>query len=624
MNMIPKKTAELFKKLLGMVAPPLLMTVSEWANKWRFIPDDYGAEPGRWDSNRAQYQKVIMDAFTQKGVHKVVAMLAAQLGKSEILFNVLGRFIHLDPCPILLVQPTVDDSKDWSKERLTPSVEKTPVLKELVHEQKSRNGENTILKKLFPGGYLAMVGSNAPSGLAKRSIRLLLFDEVDRFEKSAGTEGDPVDLCIKRTSNFWNYVVGLFSTPTDLKSRIYREYMLGTQEEWRHKCPNCGEYHWVTIWDMEYQYDTFDTNGSKSYHVNSVEWRCPDCGFAFNSDKMKATEQKYVVLNPNVTDVRSFRVNSFASPWLDWRDIVKEYLIAKKDPESLKVFMNTRLAELYRPASALRHIDGLMKRREKYDAELPDGVLRLTAAVDTQNNRLEYEIAGWGIDEERWGIEKGTILGVPDQQKTWDDLDTVLDRTFYFANHKGLCVCRTFIDSGGGYSDYVYAYCSKNEYKGRYAIRGSNIAGAPLSNGLDKAKGFPGLPLVSIGVSMGKQYIFQRLSEIKEQGPGYSHFPLDDSKGYDSRYFKGLLAESLQDKLVKGRIVQQWVNIAKDKRNEPLDLQVYNLACLRSTIPNWARLKASMDELFGNSNNSVPKNQAPNIQYGCIKKGVVI
>ncbi len=598
------------------------MSVADWADKYRFIPDAYGAEPGPWDSTRAPYQKPVMAAFTEKGVHKVVGMMGAQLGKSEILFNVCGRFIHLDPCPILIVQPSLGDSEDWSKERLTPTIENTPVLRELIHEQKSRNSDNTILKKLFPGGYLAMVGSNAPSGLAKRSIRLLLLDEVDRFEKSAGTEGDPVDLCIKRTSNFWNYIVGLFSTPTNLESRIYREYMLGTQEEWQHKCPNCGEFHWVTIWDMEYKYETFETDGRKSYRVDSVTWRCPDCGFSFTSNEMKAAEQRYITLNPNVHDVRSFHVNSFASPWLDWKDIIKEYLIAERDPESLKVFVNTRLAELYKPVSELKHIDTLMDRREKYDAELPDGVLRLTAAVDTQNNRLEYEIAGWGVDEERWGIEKGTVLGVPDQQRTWNALDAVLDRVFYFANGKGLGVCRTFIDSGGGYTDDVYAYCNRNRYKERYAIKGSSIAGAPLANGLGTAKGFPGLALVLlVGVSVGKQYIFQRLAEINECGPGYSHFPDDELLGYDKKYFKGLLSEALQDKLVRGRLVKQWVNIAEDKRNEPLDLQVYNLACIRSTVPNWARLQECMKELSGLS----PKKKASDsIKYGCIKKGVVI
>lgn len=620
-----QKTLDLFAKLIKMVAPPPRMSVSEWADNYRFIPADYGAEPGKWDSSRAAYQKEIMDAFTTKGVHKVVAMIAAQLGKSEILFNVLGRFIHLDPCPALLVQPSLSDSEDFSKERLMPTVRETPVLKERISASKSRDSGNTILKKLFPGGYLAMVGANAPSGLAKRSIRVLLFDEVDRFEKSAGNEGDPIELASKRTSNFWNYIIGIFSTPTDAFSRIFAEYLLGTQEEWRHKCPGCGEFHWVTIWNMQYDYEEFTVDGNKTYRVDAVFWRCPDCGNQFTEQQMKATEQKYIVLNPNVTEVRSFHVNSFASPWLAWTKIVAEYLIAKHKPEQLKGFINTRLAEIYKPTGEIKDEHGLLERRENYPADLPEGVLILTAAVDTQDNRLEYEIAGWGRDEERWGIQKGVILGRPDNKKTWNDLDQQLDRMYYFANGCGLRVARTFIDSGGHYTKEVYTYCRDNGHKQRFAIKGHHLFGVPIIYKLGKADGFPGLPLVLVGVNDGKQYIMQRLIEKKEPGACYLHFPADDRRGYDQVYFRGLISEKLEDSIVKGKSVKVWKNIAQDKRNEPLDLQIYNLACLYSIKPDWSVYeKLILDLKPGNEDkDSKPAKKQSASKYGCIKKSAV-
>ena len=618
-----QKTIDLFTKLLKLVAPPLRMSVSEWADNFRFIPADYGAEPGKWDSNRASYQREIMNAFTTKGVHKVVAMIAAQLGKSEILFNVIGRFIHLDACPILLVQPSLGDSEDFSKERFTPTVNETPVLKERISSSKARDSGNTILKKLFPGGYLAMVGSNAPSGLAKRSIRVLLFDEVDRFEKSAGTEGDPIDLGSKRTSNFWDYIIGIFSTPTDALSRVYAEYMLGTQEEWRHECSNCGEYHWVTIWNMRYDYEEFNVDGKKSYRVDAVYWRCPDCGHEFVEQQMKAAKQKYVILNPNITEVRSFHVNAFASPWLSWCKIIGEYLNAKDKPEQLKTFVNTRLAELYKPTGEVKDIDGLVKRRETYDAELPDGVLLLTAAVDVQDNRLEYEIAGWGRDEERWGIKKGVILGRPDQQTTWDLLDIQLDRTYCFINKKGLRVARTFIDSGGHYTSEVYKYCSRNMQKQRYAIKGHQLFGVPILYKIGKAAGFPNLPLIIIGVNDGKQYILQRIAEKVGPGACYSHFPDDDRRGYDLAYFKGLLSERLEDALIKGKAVKVWKNIAEDRRNEPLDLQIYNLACLYSINPDWSVYERLINDNNPNDKAAIAPKKGGTKQYGCVRKGVL-
>lgn len=615
---IPRKTIHLMQDILSDVAPPPLMTVSEWANEYRQIPAEYGADPGKWVSKN--YQIPIMDAFTAKGVTKVVAMLGAQLGKSEILFNLLGRFIHLDPCPMLMVQPTVEDSKDFSKERLTPTVAMTPVLACRIHEQKSRNGDNTILKKLFPGGYLSLVGSNAPSGLAKRSIRVLVCDEVDRFAPSAGTEGDPVNLAEKRTSNFWNRIIGLFSTPTDATSRIMREYMLGSQEEWRYQCPNCGEWHWVTIDDMKFEYDEYDKDGQKSYEVHNVWWVCPDCGFQYTESQVKAAKQGYICLNPGVTSVRSFHVNAFSSPWVHWTDIVKEYLEAKDDEESMKTFVNTRLAEIYNPDTSIKDIEPLLARREPYNAELPEGVLLLTAAVDTQDDRLEYEIAGWGRGEERWGIEKGILLGVPDAQShVWEDLDRLLNREFTFSDGRTLKIARTFIDSGGHYTSEVYRYCMDRQYQQRFAIRGAHEFGVPLLYKPAKARNFPGLLLTLIGVNDGKEYILQRLKNVTEKGAQYMHFPDDDERGYDRRYFRGLLAEKLVLEKSRGRIVKRWKNIAPDGRNEPIDLQVYNLACMRSIRPDWSAYEAAISGVIGDA-----KPVSVKKKYGCIRKGVVV
>ncbi len=613
--MIPKKTTELFARILKMAAPPPPLSVSEWAEKYRYIPDDYGAHPGRWSSDGAPYQKEPMAAFTDPRVSKVVAMFASQMGKSELLFNVIGRYICVDPCPMLLVQPTVDDARDWSKERFTPTIKKTPELNRIVYQQKSRDSDNTILKKMFPGGYLSLVGSNAPSGLAKRSIKILLCDEVDRFAKSAGTEGDPVDLAIKRTSNFWDAKIGLFSTPTDDASRIYREYMLGSQKEWKHRCPNCGEYEWINLDDMVYDYDEFEVKERKSYHVKNVKWRCPQCGMEFSEADMKAADQKYIASNPNIKDVQSFRVNAFSSPWIGWERLIAEYLDAKGDIESLKTFVNTRLAEVYKPSGELKNIDLLMGRREFYEAEVPDGPLILTAAVDVQNNRLEYEIRGWAKGEESWGIRKGIILGIPDNPETWRELDEILDRTYHYADGTGINVSRTFIDSGGEYTQEVYKYCLKNAEKQRFAIKGASEFSVPIIYKTAKAKGYPNLLLLLLGVSQAKQYVFQRLKEIDMPGPGYMHFPSNEGRGYDETYFKGLLAEQLEQKLVKGKLVSMWVNIAKDHRNEPLDLADYNLACIKSLDPDWTKYERIRK---GEIEEKKPENR-PN--YGCFSSG---
>ena len=468
-------------------------SVSEWADEYRMLSKGISAEPGRWKTSRAPYQKEMMDAFTQQGIHKVVVKSASQIGKSDIMNNVIGRYAHLDPSTIMMIQPTVDLAQDYSKSRISPMITDTPVLGKIFNANskdtstaKTRDGSNTILSKLFPGGRLIMTGANSPAGLASRPIRVLLADEVDRFPDSAGTEGDPVDLAAKRMTTFWNNVMGLFSTPTNEgSSRIDVEYIAGTQEEWQHACPNCDEYHLLRHIDMICDYTEHkDAKGRKVVVVNDVKWRCPDCGMEFSEIEMRRSHQKYISKNPAALQngTRSFFVNGFTSPWLKWETIMREWLEAKGDPAREKVVMNTRFGESYAQTGAFEDYQQFLKRREAYGAELPDGVLLLTAAVDTQDNRLEYEITGWGQGEESWGIRKGVILGKPDNQATWDELDSILDRTYRFSNGIGLNIVRTFIDSGGHYTSNVYEYCTKNFRKQRFAIKGySGTPGIPLN-----------------------------------------------------------------------------------------------------------------------------------------------
>ena len=615
-------------------------SVSEWADTYRMLSAGISAEPGRWRTSRAPYQKEIMDAFTQPGIHRVVVKSASQIGKSDLMNNVIGRFAHLDPAAIMMIQPTIDMAQDYSKSRIAPMLRDTKVLNNLFYDvkqkgaavSKTRDGNNTILSKLFPGGRLIMCGANSPAGLASRPIRILLADEVDRFPDSAGSEGDPVDLAAKRMTTFWNRVMGLFSTPTNKgASRIDAEYNAGTQEEWQHQCPNCGEYHTLRYQDMIADAKGQDNGkGGTLYIVSTVMWRCPDCGFEFSERQMKDAAQQYVAQNPDAIQngIRSFFVNAFSSPWVTWPEIMKEWLEARGDPEREKVVMNTRFGESYEQIGAFENEQIFLKRREVYGAELPDGVLVLTAAVDTQDNRLEYEIAGWGRGEERWGIQKGVLLGVPDSPNVWNQLDIVLDKVYRFADGCGLTVTRTFIDSGGHYGDAVYEYCRQRYYQQRFAVKGASISGQNLIYKYSKASLKSGgtIPLVLLGVDSGKQYIMDRLS-MELPGAKTMHFPLDDmptdsgltARGYDEIYFKGLISEQLVPRKVHGQVVYRWENVAKDRRNEPLDLAVYNLACLHSLPISWETLEAALKAGTPEPVKAVSKKQKT---YGRIRRGV--
>ena len=255
-----KTARELWQYISKNGLKPLPKTsVSNWADNHRMLSSGISAEPGKWKTSRAPYQKDIMNAFTEPGIHRVVVKSSSQIGKSDMMNNVIGRFAHLDPCAIMMIQPTIDMAQDYSKTRIAPMIRDTKVLNNLFYDVKSRDANNTILSKVFPGGRLIMCGANSPAGLASRPIRILLADEVDRFPDSAGTEGDPVDLAAKRMTTFWNSCMGLFSTPTNEGSSRIDE-----------------EYHLLRHIDMTVDYKEIKTpSGKKTVIVNDSETSAP-------------------------------------------------------------------------------------------------------------------------------------------------------------------------------------------------------------------------------------------------------------------------------------------------------------------------------------------------------------
>lgn len=237
------QTVELFAEVLSKLRPPPPLTVSQWADRYRVLSAESSAEPGRWHTEKAPYQRAIMDAIGDPHVRSVVVMSAAQIGKTDaFILNPLGYYMDYAPCPVMCMQPTLDMGQTLSKDRIAPMIRDTPRLTGLV-DTKSRYAGNTVMKKNFPGGHITIVGANSPSSLASRPIKVLLADEIDRYPKSAGTEGDPLDLAKKRQTTFWDYKTVMVSTPT-IKgdSRIEDAYLLSTQEEWNVPCPECGAW----------------------------------------------------------------------------------------------------------------------------------------------------------------------------------------------------------------------------------------------------------------------------------------------------------------------------------------------------------------------------------------------
>ena len=577
--------SELARYAYSMFRPPKVQTVSEWADENRVLVSESSAEPGAWRTDRAPYQREIMDAFTQPGIWQIVIMASAQVGKSEIELNMMGCAIDNDPGPMLYIQPTDKVAEDYSKRRIAPMINACPTLREKVFKARSRDAANTITMKTFPGGSLAIIGANSPADLASKPVRYIFMDETDRFPASAGTEGDPQELAERRTETFrHNRKIVKTSTPT-IKgaSKIETDYMNGTQEEWHTECPHCHKYSFIRFADIRFEKEKFtNENGDEDYRVKKVVWECQCCKREIPEYECKRLPAKWVSKNPRAIEngVRSFRLNAFMSPWSDWKDIVWKFLKAHKDPEKLKIFYNTILGETWELHENKGLDEALYKRREHYDAEVPNGVLVLTMGMDTQDNRLEYEVVGWDRNGQSWGISRGVIPGRADAPGVWEEVDSLLDRQWKMANGIKLRILATFIDSGGHFTSQIYKECTKRSSKRIWPIKGEKGEGKEecrlMKRGSSESAKF------MLGVDAGKEGIMYEAT-IENPGPGYMHFPTEFRAGYDMEFFRGLISERMEIHRIKGHATVVWEQFYT--RNEPLDCRNYARAAYRYF--NW-------------------------------------
>ncbi|MBR5202374.1 MAG: phage terminase large subunit family protein [Clostridia bacterium] len=582
---------------LELYKPPEKLTLSEWADKYRFLSSESSAEPGLWRTSRTPYLKRIMDCFTDPKVRSIVMASSSQVGKSELELNAIGYIVDNAPSTILYVHPNLDAARDFSRERLTPMFRDSKRLKEKVRALKSRDGANTVLRKTFPGGTLKIIGSESPAALAGTPARYVIGDEMDRWALSAGREGDPWELLKARQKTFYNAKSIEVSTPTIKgQSRIEYSYLLGTQERWCHKCPQCGEYFNI-VWDtIRFTPTAYKINNKKFYEVSDIGCACPHCGCISTEEVMKNQPAKWIAENPDAYEEGrvSFWLNAFSSPWAKWIDIIKKFLEAKDDPQRLQVVFNTQLGELWEDRGDLMEEDEMLARREYYDAELPDGCLVLTCGVDTQDDRLEYEVVGYGFNGESWGIQKGYILGDPAESTTWRGLDEVIDRRYKFKDGQGLKIGLTFVDSGGHKTQSVYEQCKIRQAKRVFAIKGKGGEGYPYITAKPSRVAINGNPrnmawLYIIGVDEGKSTIMSRL-KVQEAGANYCHFPRDEVRGYDESYFNGLLSERLVLRTSKTGKKFVWEKIPGHTRNEALDCRNYANAAFKLWSPDLDKI----------------------------------
>jgi len=587
-----RKINELRHALKTAWEPPKDLLVSEFADEHRQLSSESSSERGRWVTARAEYQRGMMDAVNDPDTKIVVCKIASQTGKTEVVNNIAQYFMVNDPCAMILMQPTTKMVKTYSRNRLKPMIRDTKILRELF-EANGKDAVDTLEEKTYPGGVLYMVTANSPADLASRPARIILNDEIDRYPHSSGGEGNPVDLLWTRSVTYWNRKMYLISSPTDEHSEISKWFERSDKRYFYVPCPHCG-VHFRLMFEKGVIEIPKNEQGERLYDETHAV--CTN-GCVIEEHHQKAMVRKGVWRSTNTENAQKgvvgFQLSQLYSPWVKWSDLARDFFACYKDPERLRVFKNTKLAEVYKHEGdkAALEEDQLLQLRDSYTIdEIPNDVLFLTAGVDVQGDHLQVLINGWGEWKSRKVFGKIFVWGDPLLEDTWAELDEVL-----FKKYGDFKISSTVIDTGGkkGVTEVAYSYCKPRQQHRIFAGKGSSQPYQPIAS-RGSIVGHSRVQLFLIGTDTAKDLLF-----FNYLPNGKVSFSSDTT---DSDLKELLAEERVQPDPENKPDHYEYKSVAE--RNEMLDLLVYNEAAYVILQPDIPAIKSNLAAMRGERGDS--------------------
>lgn len=584
-------------RAFGLFRPKAQMPISEWAKMNRVIPEGASALPGKYKGDNAPYQIGMMDEIQKPWVETVTMMTGKRIGKTIVIENIIGYNMDYNPVPQMVVLPTDKLAEHWSKIYLSKMIRYTPSLQAKVGETKSRKKGIEILLRIYPGGFLVIVGANSPSSFGTYNAMFVLFDETDKYPESSGVEGNPIELGKGRAANYpgeRRFVQT--STPTISGLSVIENQFLQSNQSFYHvPCPFCGDKR-VMLFSKESQFKHLTKASYLKFDEEGGQWVYLECGNCNQqiSESFKrgmVTGGEWIATVPEVRNHTGFHLNALYSLLgYDWLEVVGQYLKARQsgDKNKLIPFINTVLGETFTERMKLELSEAEINARcEDYTREnIPLEVVVLTAAVDVQGLWKEAVVIGWGADEESWVIERKLFHGPYDSHDEWVRVDRWLLEPRHYVNGMEAKIVSVVVDSGA-YSNYVYDFCKRKRNQLTFAGKGVYGLQRDIMKLADAKKA--GFRYGVVGVDVAKTIVYRRLEIVGAPGlpkGGYMHFPkpyfnqsTNENYGCGEDYFKQLMAEEPEIKEKGGKKTIHWVK--KQERNEVLDCTVYNLAALR-------------------------------------------
>lgn len=558
------------RNALQALRPPANIPLAEWIEANIHLPQTASATPGRmrlW-----AYQRGICQAIDDPEIERVTVLKSARVGYTQLLSGIIASYCANQPCPILAVQPTADDARDYAVD-LEALFEASPVLRGILSDEADETGRSTMLNRKFPGGSLKFLAAKSPRNLRRHTAKILLLDEIDGYEVSQ--EGDPIALAEMRTLTFRDRKIIAGSTPVFDFGPATRLYEKSDKRVFEVPCPSCGEFSEVKWADIRW------TEGDP----DSAHWVCPSNGCVVEERQKPAmvAAGRWRATAPHVKGHAGFKINALVSPHHNarWGKLAAEFLEAKKSPETLQTFTNLVLGEAWKTEGEDLDEHELVQRREPFTLPtMPEDVLFLTCGVDCQDDRLELVLMGHGRSD-LIILDHRVLWGAIDGDAVWQDLDSLLRERWTHPKGGTIGIDACAIDSGdGGHTDLVHAFT-----RPRFGRRVVSIKGVPgFSRPFLQRSGSKGAPLWLVGSDAVKSQLFNRLS----RGEGVRF-----AETLEPVFFEQLTSERRVVRYTQGKPVARFDRI-KGKRAETLDATVYAWAARQMVGQNLDRREVEL------------------------------
>lgn len=563
-----QRTRNLFVSVIKQtLMRPEKLTVSQWAEKYRVLDANSSALAGRWSNDITPYLVGIMDTFNDPYVQEINFVKPTQVGGTEALLNMLGYIVMNDPSPVMIVYPTDDLAKDISKDRLQPSLMKTPEIQERFFKNSSKE-----LNLKFRGMQIYLNGSNSPSKLASKPIKYLFFDEIDKMEGASKKEASPYDLAKERTKTFpYNKKIYTCSTPTLQTNYVWQIHEdADEQRNYFVPCPHCGEYiilRWAQI-----KFPEKEEGLSTQDRAKDAVYVCQECGCEITDTEkigmLRRGEWRTVAKKGNGRGRKvSFWLNALYSRFLTWADIAQAFLDSKDDPEKLQNFVNSWLAEPWEDTKLKTSAELVMERQTKLpEFVVPNWAKLLTAGVDVQENCLYWTIRAWGDHITSQNVAHGQAYNLR-------DIERIMNLEYKTEAGETRIVNLAFIDSGYD-TDNVYDFCANNSdwalpVKGSSNPMLTHYKFSTVNKASSKAQG---MNLVIVDGGKYKDMIASRMRRENGEGSWMVH------QGCDEEYAKQVTSEHKVNVKNGKKTTLEWVQKTSHADNHYLDAEVYAMA----------------------------------------------